>query len=143
MLQGGFREAITLKTTGKLELPLPDDDPAAMKILTDMIHGRMKLIPAVINLELFTQLAILVDKYRCAEVVCPYHDIWKNTVQNWAFTSEDMARWLCVAWQFELDAEFRRASSWIEGQATCDLVTTMAKMKYNLPIPKQVTGKTT
>ncbi|KAF7854467.1 uncharacterized protein EAF02_011642 [Botrytis sinoallii] len=141
MLQGGFREAITLKTTGKLELPLPDDDPAAMKILIDMIHGRMKLIPAKINLELFTQLAILVDKYRCAEVVCPYHDIWKNTVQDWAFTSEDMTRWLCVAWQFELDAEFRQASTWIEGQATCDLVTTMAKMKYNLPIPKQVTDK--
>ncbi|TEY57712.1 hypothetical protein BOTCAL_0207g00040 [Botryotinia calthae] len=139
MLQGGFKEAITLKMTGKLELPLPDDDPAAMKILIDMIHGRMKLIPLKINLELFTKLAILVDKYQCAEITCPYPDIWKNTLQDWADSCEEMACWLCIAWQFELDAEFCRASTWIEAQGTCDLVTTMATMKSNLPIPKQVT----
>ncbi|KAF7947594.1 hypothetical protein EAE96_008678 [Botrytis aclada] len=139
MLQGGFQEAITLKETGKLEVPLPDDDPAAMKMLINMIHGRKKLIPSMIRLELFTQLAILVDKYLCAEVVCPYHDIWKNTMQHSAATSENMARWLCIAWQFELDAEFLRASIWLEEKGTCDLVATMATMKYNLPIPKQVT----
>ncbi|KAM3155659.1 hypothetical protein ABEW05_003800 [Botrytis cinerea] len=139
MLQGGFIEAITLKTTGKLELPLPDDDPAAMKILIDMIHGRMKLIPRKINLEMFTKLAILVDKYHCAEIACPYPDIWKNTLQDCADSYEEMACWLCIAWQFELDAEFFRASKWIEAQGACDLVTMMARMKNNLPIPKQVT----
>ncbi|TGO10606.1 hypothetical protein BTUL_0130g00130 [Botrytis tulipae] len=141
MLQGGFREAITLRTAGKLELPLSDDDPTAMKILIDMIHGRMKLIPSKVDLELFTQLAILVDKYHCAEVVCPYHDIWRNTTQTWDSTCGNMVRWLCIAWQFELDAEFHRASTWIERYGTRDLVKTMARMKYSLPIPKQVTEK--
>lgn len=143
MLQGNFREAITLKTTGKLELPLPDDEPAAMKILINIIHGRMKLIPSKIDLELFTQLAILVDKYHCVEVVCPYHEIWTNTMQACASTCGNMARWLCIAWQFEMDAKFHEASTWIETYGTCDLVKTMAIMKYSLPIPKPVTGKFT
>ncbi|TGO56309.1 hypothetical protein BCON_0079g00030 [Botryotinia convoluta] len=141
MLQGGFQEAITLKETGKLEVPLPDDDPAAMKILIDAIHGRMKSVPLKIELELLTQLAILVDKYQCPEVLLPYPVIWKNKLQDWTDSSSDIARWLCIAWQFELDDEFLRATKWIQEQGTCDLETTMATMKYNLPIPKQVTDK--
>ncbi|TGO20773.1 hypothetical protein BPAE_0267g00130 [Botrytis paeoniae] len=141
MLQGGFQEAITLKETGKLEVPLPDDDPAAMKILINIIHGRMKSIPLKIDLELFTQLAILADKYHCAEVIRPYPEIWKSKLQDWCDICEDIACWICIAWQFELNDEFLRATKWIQEKGTCDLVTTMGTMKFNLPIPKRVTDQ--
>ncbi|KAF7903596.1 uncharacterized protein EAF01_006645 [Botrytis porri] len=141
MLQGGFREAITLKEIGRLEVPLPDDHPAAMKILINMIHGRMNSIPLRIDLKLFTWIAILVDKYRCAEVIGPYPSIWKMDLQDWTNSSSDVARWLCIAWQFELHEEFLRATKLIQLQSTCDLETTIAKLRYNLPIPKKVTDK--
>lgn len=142
MLQGGFKEAITLKTTGKLELPLPDDDPPAMKILIHIIHGRMNMVPLNIDLELFTQIAILVDKYECREVVRLLPPIWSDGLSDSFETSWiNVARWVCIAWQFELEDEFLIATQIIREKSKCSLETLMNSINYDLPIPKYVVGK--
>ncbi|KAF7869636.1 hypothetical protein EAF04_004420 [Stromatinia cepivora] len=126
MLQGGFRESIELKTTGKLEVPLPDDDPAAMKILINIIHGRMNSVPLKIELE-------------CPEAVQPFPSIWKNELSTeWNTSPTNIACWLRIAWHFELDEEFLQATQLIQAECTCSLETTMSTTKSNLPIPKLV-----
>ncbi|CAD6448668.1 a3938c3d-7df9-4018-8993-d9c3dc00e44b [Sclerotinia trifoliorum] len=142
MLQGGFREGIELKTTGKVEVPLPDDDPAAMRILINIIHGRMNSVPLNIDLELFTQMAILADKYQCTEVVRPFPSIWTNGLTTgWTTSSTSIACWLCIAWHFELDSEFLRATQLIQGEGTCSLEETISARESNLPIPELVVDK--
>ncbi|APA12927.1 hypothetical protein SS1G_08403 [Sclerotinia sclerotiorum 1980 UF-70] len=136
MLEGRFREGIELKTTGKLAVPLPDDDPAAMRILINIIHGRMNSVPLKIELELFTQIAILADKYQCKEVVRPFPSLWKNGLTTeWTTSSTSIACWLCIAWHFELDSEFLEATQLIQAEGTCSLEETI------LPIPKLVVDK--
>ncbi|ESZ90739.1 hypothetical protein SBOR_8873 [Sclerotinia borealis F-4128] len=144
MLQGSFREGIELKTMGKLEVPLPDDHPAAMTILINIIHGRMNSVRLKIELELFTQMAILVDKYQCPEVVRPFSSIWKKELSaTWSKRSNctDIACWICIAWQFELDDEFLKATQIIQKQWTCSLKERMEQLRYRLPVPKILIDK--
>lgn len=144
MLQGSFQEGLTLKTKGKLEVPLLYDDPAAMRILLAIIHGRINTVPLKIDLGTFTQIAILVDKYQCPESVQLLPPIWSKALSNTWFgygTWADIASWMCIAWQFKLDDEFFKAAQVIQDQSTCSLEEIMKQMKYTLPIPKVVIGK--
>lgn len=64
MLQPGrFKEEIDLDSNGKAEIPLPDDDSEPFVILLDIIHGRPRKVPRVVNLHLLSGLAVLIDKY--------------------------------------------------------------------------------
>ncbi|KAI9645543.1 hypothetical protein NHQ30_006285 [Ciborinia camelliae] len=65
MFRGSFKEGIELKTTNKLTLPLPKDDPAAMKILINIFHGQYENVPGNIHVELLAKIAILVDYDQC------------------------------------------------------------------------------
>ncbi|ESZ99141.1 hypothetical protein SBOR_0462 [Sclerotinia borealis F-4128] len=69
MLQGNFQECLELKETVNIEIPLPDDDSTAWKILINLIHGRNKSVPLHPALQVVTQVAVLVDKYRMHEIV--------------------------------------------------------------------------
>ncbi|TGO38694.1 hypothetical protein BHYA_0069g00130 [Botrytis hyacinthi] len=143
MLQGEFKEAVTLKTVGKLEVPLPDDHPSAMKILINIIHGRMNMVPLNIELELFTQIAILVDKYQCRETLRFLFPVWKNGLSD-TFSEPswtNIARWVCIAWQFELEDEFIKATQMIREKSDRSLESLMDSIKYDLPIPKYVVDK--
>ncbi|RAL60359.1 hypothetical protein DID88_000135 [Monilinia fructigena] len=53
-----FKDGYATKAHGKVEVPLPDDDPDAMRILVDIVHS------------------VLVDKYRLHEAVQIYSDMW-------------------------------------------------------------------
>ena len=44
-LRSGFKEAVTLRTTGTVEIPLPDDHPAAFLILLNVVHGHTRQVP--------------------------------------------------------------------------------------------------
>lgn len=72
LLQGNFREGRELQTTGKLSLPLPDDNPDAMRILMDIIHYRNRQVAKKLLFRMLVHIAILVDKYQLLEVVENY-----------------------------------------------------------------------
>ncbi|TEY57710.1 hypothetical protein BOTCAL_0207g00020 [Botryotinia calthae] len=142
MIKGEFPEEIVLPITGKLGLPLPNDDPLAMKILIYIIHGKMNMVPLKIDLELFTQIAISVDKYQCREVVRLLPPIWKNGLSDTFETSwTNIARWVCIAWQFELEDEFLKATQMIREKSDRSLESLMSSITYDLPIPKYVVDK--
>ncbi|PQE18707.1 BTB POZ domain-containing protein [Rutstroemia sp. NJR-2017a BBW] len=99
MLQGEFREGQELRGMKKINLPLPDDDAEAMKILVHLIHCKLKSVPLEVNLELFTNIAILVDKYRTHEVLSIMAPIWKKHLDtDITKTFSAAARWICIAW---------------------------------------------
>ncbi|KAF5872370.1 uncharacterized protein Bfra_005729 [Botrytis fragariae] len=143
IIKGESHEDLVLRTTGKLELPLPDDDPPAMRILIDVIHGRMNSVPLKIDLNLFTQIAILVDRYQCREAVRLLPAIWKDELPSKfsEYAWDDIGRWICIAWQFELHDEFRRATQIVRESCTFSFEVLMATIGYDLPIPKFVAGK--
>ncbi|KAF7945758.1 uncharacterized protein EAE97_004796 [Botrytis byssoidea] len=143
MLQGEFKQSVTLKTMGKLEVPLPDDNPTAMKILINIIHGRMSMVPLKIALELFCQIAILVDKYQCREIVQLLPPVWKNEFSHTFSQGQwvDIVHWVCIAWQFELEDEFLKATQIIRERSSWTMENLIGCIKYDLPIPNYVVGK--
>lgn len=139
MLSATFSEGLALRSAGKLELPLPSDDPDAFEILLGIIHGRSKSVPRQVNLDLLSRLAIAVDKYELQEAVEVYSEAWIKSLQDTfptCFTS-DIPRWLLISWVFEKTLEFERATkifqlesiSVLEEGELCDL-----------PIPISIIG---
>lgn len=103
-----FREGQTLSATGKVSVPLPDDDPDALKLLLDILHHRTLQVPKTISLSTMTNLTILVDKYQMVEVLGAYQHIWlgdENLVEEsfpTTFSSPNFLPWLAISWVFKL-----------------------------------------
>jgi hypothetical protein len=100
MLSNNFSEGHALHSSGKLELPLPDDDPAAFKILLNIIHGQPRVVPHQVGLTLCSRLAATIDKYELHEVVEVFSDIWMKHLRNGLPESStpDLLQWLLIAW---------------------------------------------
>lgn len=70
MLKGGvFKEGRKLKSNGKVEVPLPDDNPDHFRAILDIIHGRNRQVPRTMDLVSLVEVSILVDNYQKAEAV--------------------------------------------------------------------------
>jgi hypothetical protein len=66
-----LQEGTTLCSKGFVEVSLPEDDSAAMLILMNMLQGRTRKVPRLVDLKALTQLAILVRNdqlYKAVEV---------------------------------------------------------------------------
>lgn len=57
MFKHNFLEGETLRSTGKVEVSLPDDDRSAMEIILNIIHGRVRQVPREITLDVMTASA--------------------------------------------------------------------------------------
>ena len=60
-LQPGSREGEKLKNKGHARLELKDDDPTALSIFLNIIHGHFNGVSEAVNLDTFTEIAILAD----------------------------------------------------------------------------------
>lgn len=139
MLRGSFQEGLKLKEAGKVEIPLPDDDCAAWKILLNIIHGRYMAIPLQLKLQVMTQIAVLVDKYRMHEVVYLFLPTWRKAMDYPPTCWEDIISWICISWVFELREEFRELTKKV--QLDCDKTFESTIKLYNLdnlPIPQLI-----
>jgi hypothetical protein len=105
-----FQEGDALRSSGKVKVPLPDDDPAALKILLDIVHGRVRQVPRQVNLQIMTDLSVLVDKYQMLEVVELYAEIWMSTLKMSVpmFFTADLLPWLSISWVFGLAEQFKQ-----------------------------------
>ncbi|KAI9774991.1 MAG: hypothetical protein M1840_000207 [Geoglossum simile] len=140
MLQQGFGEATVLRSTGKVEVTLEEDCAAAFLILLDVIHGHTRRVPRKIDLDMLTQVAIIVDKYSCLEVVEVFSDMWFGELRNSlpGALAETLLPWLCITWVFRKPVEFKHvtriAQSEGNGSTEEDLVNI-------LPIPSSILGQ--
>ena len=109
ILVGNFKESAVLRSVGTMDLPFPDDDPAALLMLLNIIHGRTKEIPLKIDLDMLTRIAIVVDKYRLRTRVEILSRIWIDRLKSsiphhW---TEDVRRWIFISWVFQSPTEFK------------------------------------
>ncbi|MCJ1462277.1 hypothetical protein MMC07_000877 [Pseudocyphellaria aurata] len=137
MLSGKFKESIVLRSVGTLELPLPDDDPAALLILLNIIHGRTKEIPRQVDLHMLTQIAILVDKYRLQMVVGMASPNWMVRLKEEIVSSsmEALPRWILISWVFQYPTEFKLATERAEKEGAIGIGRSG---DIDLPIPHSI-----
>jgi hypothetical protein len=140
MLKVDYKEGSMLKSKGKVEILLPDDDPEAYTILLNIIHGFPRKVPQQIDLLLLKKLSILVDKYQMQEVVAVFAQIWIEALEvniPKALTS-DLLSWLCISWVFGDDRVFKQVTGILmrisDGVLDEDILN-------DLPIPEAVVGK--
>ncbi|MCJ1383322.1 hypothetical protein MMC17_006435 [Xylographa soralifera] len=137
MLKPGFSEGDKLRSQGHAALRLPEDNPAALLILLNLMHGRFKAVPRKVDLSMLTELATLVDKYELLEITEMFQGSWMEVLEK-SITEEfndDLLPWICISYVFKKAEIFQR-------------VTRIAQMRskgpieeYRLPIPESVLGK--
>ena len=99
-----------------VEIPMPDDDANALRVLLSVIHLKFGLLPKLLAYDDLVKLAIVCDKYDVAEVVQPWITDWINN-HKVLESLEDRSRiantegWLFVAWTFGLISIFERVSA--------------------------------
>lgn len=145
MLTHSFKEGETLRATGKVKIPLPDDDPVVFTIILDIIHGRGRRVPRVVPLKLLALLSNAVDKYRLLESVAIFSDVWINealeemTVEE----PEELLLWLSISWVFRHAAKFMQVTELLvrESQGGDPFVEFKSEnLRQSLPIPQTVLG---
>lgn len=147
---GAFQEGNTLYSTGKLSIPLPDDNPDAFRILMEIVHHRNRQVPKSVSLGVLTQLAILIDKYQMLEAAEPFVDLWvacdeiRSSLPNKFYAanaySTELLSWLCVSWVFNLPAEFNLVTGMLMQHSPFPVKACLHEQ--DLPIPGVVIGKT-
>lgn len=65
-----------MAATSLVDIPLPEDDAAAMAVICNVLHLRHKAVPARLAAEELLWTAMTVDKYACAESI-------KYTARDW------------------------------------------------------------
>ena len=138
MLSREFKEGVTLQKQGLLELPLPDDDPKALLILLNIIHGHVWDVSRQINLQMLTKIAILVDKYEFHESIALFSEIWIEKLEATLPTSftNDAIQWLCISCVFGRTLEFKKMTYFAIWQSVCNV----SGLTGQYPIRESVIG---
>ena len=140
MLAREFKEGATLRSTGTIDLHLPDDHPAALLICLNIVHGDSKKVPRKVDLRMLAEIAIIVDKYELHNAVGIKSYLWIDCLKDSIPQSfnEDLLRWICISWVFKCTVEFRESTRIAEQQSVFNVEE---EMEDNLPIPDSVISK--
>ncbi|KAK6853753.1 hypothetical protein PG995_010565 [Apiospora arundinis] len=125
MLQGPWEESRTRT------LEASDWDAEALLILMNIIHGRNRAVPRSISLEMLAKISVLVDYYRCHEVVelfaaCWILDLRPSLPKDYG---RDFTLWLSISWVLSQEDLFKTLTQ-VAIRETARPLQTM-----NLPIP--------
>lgn len=89
------------------EVPLPEDDPEAMEVLLRIAHLLFPTIPSTFDYQSLAAIAVLCDKYDCAEVVEPFtHSSFETLKPLVSESSCEAIEVLFAAWTFGDRATF-------------------------------------
>jgi hypothetical protein len=77
-----FREAAELRKRGTVEIPLPDDNAAAMLTVLRVVHGRFAQVPESPAVPELYQIAVIVDKYAFHEPLRLQSDKWLDALER-------------------------------------------------------------
>lgn len=144
LLKPNFAEGLELHSARQVNISLYDDDPRALEIVLEILHGHPKKVPRYLSLNRLTKVAIILDKYQILEATDLFVDVWtvSTSVYSWSHEMEKipyLLSMLCVAWVFKKQDLFTNVTK--EAQR---LITRRAN-EYagfeDLPIPGSVIGK--
>jgi hypothetical protein len=139
-----FKEGRKLGSAGKVEVPLPDDNPDQFQVVLDIIHGRNRRVGREIDLDSLTAISIVVDKYQMAEAVESFLDGWIEGLRKGLPTKyitdkeiQDVHRWLGISWVFGKEEEFKEMTKLTERGCYASLAE---DIEEGLPIPDLIVG---
>jgi hypothetical protein len=136
-LQSGMLESQTLRFRGHVEFCMDEQDPEAMLIVLNIIHGKSRQVPKVVDLNMLTKLAVIVDYLECLEVVEPYSDRWVDNLKGDipATYSNELIQWHCISLVFRKQLEFKAVTR------TAIRYSKGAIQTLGLPIRERLVGK--
>jgi hypothetical protein len=139
LLGPNFREGQTLRSEGSVAILLDEDDPDAMIILMNIIHGKTRQVPRTINFDMLVDIAMLVDKRDVLEAIEPFTDIWIANQQIPLPTSysSNVMLWLMISWVFEKPQLFAKMGQILERQGD----VSFGEEGEGLPLPAGLVGK--
>ena len=107
-LESGMSESHTLNSEGRVDFLMDDEDPEAMLIIMNVIHGRTRQVPRCVDLDMLTKIAVLVDYLECHEAIEPFSDMWIDDLKgSIAVTySNALIQWLCISLIFQKESQF-------------------------------------
>lgn len=140
LMKGQFAESLSLRSAGTIEVPLPGDDPLALQIICNIIHGHFRKVPRKVDIGLLTQIAILIDKYALHEIAEMCTDMWfqkleEEIPQTW---NEELMPWLCVSWVLRKPKAYRQITRTAMQESQDKLENTV---EFDLAIPRRVLGQ--
>ncbi|KAH7420002.1 hypothetical protein BKA64DRAFT_752556 [Cadophora sp. MPI-SDFR-AT-0126] len=141
MLQpGSFAEGSKLQAGGKVIITLPEDNPEAFTILLNIVHGKVRQLPAEVPINIMTGLSVLIDKYQMHEAGELCLRLWMPELKKSLPTKldETMLSWLSISWVFKLPDVFKKITRIAENE-TCDHLAKAGAEA--LPIPSTVLDK--
>ncbi|KAK4032528.1 hypothetical protein C8A01DRAFT_41027 [Parachaetomium inaequale] len=104
MLFGPWAES---KPTGAGEqwvVSLPEDPPAALEIVLDIMHGKVDVVPNEIKASLFSDMLVLTDKYDLRRLLRPWTRRWLEKVGwDWDRGSAALLQSAHIAWEVGLE----------------------------------------
>ena len=138
-----FSEGQTLQTDGNVVLLLPDEDPDAMAILLNIIHGSTRKVPRQVSLHMLTRLAFVVNHRQMHEAVELFSDSWIENLKPAPLSGNDIPdvlSWLFIFWVFQKEDDFRNMSQILEQESDHSLGD---KADASPPIPASIISKCT
>lgn len=137
MLTGPWKEN-TSRSGSLYNVDASNWDEEAFNILMNILHGNINNIPQSVDLELLGKIAVLVDYYKCHDVVTlhvsPWIDELKRTEGVARKYSRNLVLWLFVSYVFIEREGFRETTLRAMQQIRGPLHT------FNLPIPGYIIG---
>lgn len=135
MFQSGWPEGDALRVEGRAEVRLQnDEDPDALLIILNIIHGHTRRVPGVVDLTMLTKIAVLVDFYECYEAVEIFSNMWIDSLKGDLpqSISTKLTQWIWVTWVFSKPQQFKAATQ-IAGRQNKGPIET-----DGVPIPQKV-----
>lgn len=143
-----FNEGHELRRQGKVDIPLPDDDPKAMGLVCDIIHMRTPEALHSVDPELLWEVATLIDKYDFAQAIQPWPAFWaaQQQIQKiWEkghdLPLHEVARWVHICCNLGFAIHFNKSTSILVQSANDGDLEEEAFMRYWKVISPAVRGE--
>jgi hypothetical protein len=114
-----FIEGRKLSENKAFTVPLPEDEPAAMKVLCDILHFRSDKVPMKdMTPTLLASIATIVDKYDCAIAIQPWPKLWLSPLLSpltpWngeTMPNQELTMWIHTTCHLGYEDQFRLCTS--------------------------------
>ena len=135
-------QALSQKTAGVIpSVPMPDDDPEAMKWLCDALHHKQILETRMFKFPVLKKMAVLCDKYDMSIALGPWTHLW---MQKWAGSVGGVDRFpdiLWISYAFGHHRIFWKASRDLMCLYTAEGLLCAANDLTNGILPDRILGK--
>ncbi|KAI4708106.1 uncharacterized protein J4E92_006292 [Alternaria infectoria] len=125
MFDGRFSEGQNLSPASPRTVPLPDDDPESITMICKIAHMQTSELPLKLAATVLSKIALLCNKYDCANVVRSWAIIWIGALLE-DFEAADFEKMLLATHLLELPREFFRVSQRLVRDPTAILSVTKA-----------------